>query len=334
MRKLFLAALCLAWLAPAALAAGPDRPDPASMSLRPDSMKFESAPAAGNGPPSIILMVAPEFYQGSFGPLSTRLQGVDLTHSGGTSKGFGITFQATKPLTEVFSLSFIYQFAYNDFEGGDLVPAGGPIRAWTKQHATSHMTGLIGTINMGRFGKLEPSLLFGWDTYDGVEGSENLNTAVRSEGPTAITNDRATSLMFFYSIDLPVSDSFVFTPYVGWRSVHVVLDYRDGRDQSAWAHLLSGGLSAKYASGNLSLILRAGFNHRVSKDDIPGLSTRAVAPGVTHMGWMTSWDRTIATYGVALDCNFGPGLLEISYDGFAGSDTTYHKGARVLVFPF
>jgi hypothetical protein len=52
------------------------------------------------------------------------------------------------------------------------------------------------------------------------------------------------------------------------------------------------------------------------------------------MGWMTSWDRTIGIYGVALDYAFGPGILEISYDGFTGEDTTYHKAGVVLIFPF
>ncbi|MDR2301155.1 MAG: hypothetical protein LBF38_03835, partial [Deltaproteobacteria bacterium] len=301
-----------------------------------DALKFESAPSTGNGgPPAVIFVISPEFYHGSFGNLSTTLDNLPLSQAGGTTKGFGVTFMATKPFTEVFSLTFIYQWAYNEYSGGNLHPTARVAlgeRGWTNQHAMSNMAGLIGTINLGRYGTFQPSILQGWDVYHGREYVRHADGTVTSSAPR-LSDDRATSLMLWYNIDIPISDSFTLTPYVGWRSVFVVLN-NSGETDTAWAHLVSAGLSAKYSTGPLSVIVRAGVNHRVSKADVPGLSTRAVAPGVTHMGWMTSWDRTVATYGLALDYNFGPGVLEISYDGFAGRDAAYHKGALVLIFPF
>jgi hypothetical protein len=336
MRALILALGCLVWLTSAALAAGPDRLNEATTLLDREAMRFETAPQAGDGgPPSFILVVAPEFYYGSYSSLETTLAGTHLSSEGGDNTGVGLTFQLTKPFNEIFSLSLIYQWSRSEVEGGSLFPTAlAPLYGWTKQHSVSHMAGLIGTINLGRYGKLEPSLLFGFDNFGGTESVINRATGDREDSQTALAKDMATSLMVFYSIDLPVTDSLVLTPYLGWRSVFVTLDYRTQADDSGWAHLLSGGLSAKWSTGPITLIARAGFNHRVSKNDVPGLSTRAVAPGVTHVGWNTSFDRTVATYGLALDWAFGPGVLELSYDGMAGADTTYHKGALVLIFPF
>jgi hypothetical protein len=328
---LFLA-FCLLWLGPALMAAGPDRQNLEALSLDQKSLTFDSAPPAGDGPPSVIFIISPEFYYGKIGNLRTVLNNFDLSQEGGDSKGFGLTFMATKPFTPSFSLTFIYQWAYNEYEGGNLFPTGAG-RGWTSQHALSTMAGLIADIDFGRYGHIQPSLLQGWDAYHGDEYFQVPGDPVEANSVN-LADDRATSLMIWYTNDFAVSDSLVLTPYVGWRSIWVVMNNTREVDAHAWAHLASAGLSLKYNAGALSLIARAGVNHRVSRDDIPGLSTRAVAPGVTHMGWMTSWDRTIATYGLALDYNFGPGVLEIAYDGFAGSDTTYHKGAVVLIFPF
>jgi hypothetical protein len=337
MRNIILTILCLAAFAPAAMAIGPvgEDADRTALSLRQDALRLDASPPAGDGPPSFVISFIPEFYYGDIGALTsdTVATGVTLSQSDGESTGFGITFLAQKIFSPAFTLSFIYQYAYTDYSGGNLFPTNAPGYSTTAQHAYSNMAGLIATINLGAFGVIEPSLLQAWDAYHGVEQVYDPAGNLLSSSPPSVADDRATSLMAWYTRPFKLSDSLTLTPYLGWRSVFVVINQND-QTNNAWAHLASGGLSLKYDSGPISLILRGGFNHRVSKSDIPGLSSRAVAPGVTHFGYHTSFARTIGTYGVAFDYAFGPGLIEISYDGFAGEDVTYHKGAAVLVFFF
>ena len=337
MRKFFLAAICLALLAPAALAEGPgDRPDGANMLLSQKSLQFTTAPPAGDGLPGIVLIINPEFYYASFGSLAFTSNGTDLEQEGGSSTGFGFTFIANKPFNSVFSLGFFYQFAYNNYEGGNFTQVGSDRRGWTEQRGTTHVIGLVSAIDLGRYGKIEPSIHMAWDAFDGTEFvfERSTNTLLGQSTP-AVTGFRAVPLMVWYSLPIPVSESLILTPYVGWRGIYVVAHTADGEETNDWLHIISGGLSARYiANPNLSFVFRAGVSYRATADDIPGLSTRAVAPGIVHGGWMGAWDRTIATYGLAMDWNFGSGTLEVAYDGYKGSDITNHKGSVVLIFPF
>ncbi|MDR1656369.1 MAG: hypothetical protein LBT47_02280 [Deltaproteobacteria bacterium] len=336
MFRIFCVVLSLLIMTSAALAAepGPDR-DLGYMALSPKSVRFDAqAPSAGEMP-GLIISIIPEFYYGRSEARTTTLSGVPLSAGSGTNKGFGITFLATKPLSELFTLSFIYQWAYSDYNGGELFPTAlAPLYLKADQRAYSNMAGLIGTFNLGTYGRLETSFLQGWDSYDGSLLLYNQDGTLLATTPPDIDDDRASSLMAWYTLDVPVTDSLALTPYLGWRSVYVVLNNNGQSVNHAWAHLLSGGLSLKYSNGPLALIFRGGFNHRVSSDDIPGLSSRAVAPGVTHFGWNTSFSRTVGTFGLAVDYAFGPGLLELSYDAMVGSDAAHHKGAAVLVFFF
>jgi hypothetical protein len=337
MRGILLALLVLGLMFPVTLAAGTNDRDQRQKNQLINSKPIvltQQSPSAGEGS-GFTVVFSPEFYYGRHRTLNTTLNNTDFTQSSGTSQGVGFTFLVSKELTDLFTLSFIYQFAYNEYKGGNLTPQGLPLVGSTKQHAYSNMAGFIGAINLGRYGKIEPSILQGWDSYQGQVITFNTATNTAISAPPSVDNDFATSLMVWYSIDLPISNQLILTPYAGWRSVYVVLNNEGTYNTHAWAHLVSGGLTLKYLSGPLVFSLRAGVNYRVSKDDIPGLSTRAVAPSITHMGWMSSFDRTIGTFGVGLDYVISPNfILNVSYDGFAGRDTTFHKGGLSLVFPF
>ena len=87
--------------------------------------------------------------------------------------------------------------------------------------------------------------------------------------------------------------------------------------------------------GLWSVYGRLGVSHRFTKSDIPGFASRAMAPSVTHLGWMAVWDRTVATWGLG----FGrviPGamVIDVSYNGYAGADTNGHVLTLGLIFPF
>ena len=78
-----------------------------------------------------------------------------------------------------------------------------------------------------------------------------------------------------------------------------------------------------------------GVNHRFSRSDIPGFASRAVAPSVTHLGWMVSWDKTVGDWGLGLSYVIpGTMIIDVGYNGFAGADVNGHMSSLGLIFQF
>ena len=302
------------------------------------------APATGEETPPSLIVVSPQYYYTSHGSLSTRLGGVDLKSGGGHSSGVGVVFSAAKPVSEMFTVSFFYQFIAADYDGGMLVPKNEPgiDKGTTDESAIEQVVGFVGDWNFKEYGRLNFSLLQAFEQYDGTE-TMYFTGGGRQKRSTDELKVRITSLMAWYEKDFLINESWSLTPYAGWRALYVVVKGQNdwGRapghttGDSLWAHLASGGLKLNYIDGPLGLTMRAGFNYRVSKDDLPGFGSRAVAPGMAHLGYRNNFDRTIGTWGLGFNyaTQTGP-VVAVNYDGFAGADTQAHMGSLTLVFPW
>jgi hypothetical protein len=306
----------------------------------------KAAPAAGDegdGRAGVVINIVPEFHYAKHGDLNTTLSNTDLKSSSGDSSTGSLLFTASKEITETFSLGLFYQLIYMDYSGGMFVPVDPPgLDGRTEVKGTAHVLGLTSDVNLQQYGKLNLSLLQDFETYNGDEtmiGNPDNPLDTRSLDDFKV---RVTSLMGWYELPCSLNESWTVTPYAGWRSVYAVAsnqnDFSPGgttKDSHQWVHLVSGGLTFDYRQGPLGLNFRAGVNHRVSSDDVPGLTSRAVSPSTVHLGYNTYMDRTMATYGVGLNYAINPNMVvAVGYDGAAGADVTLHKGYLALVFPF
>jgi hypothetical protein len=346
MKKALTISLALMFMAISSLAlAGPgDGRDGQFRKIAAEAMArraLNTAPAAGDGGSAWTIALIPEFHYTHHGGYKTRLGGTDLKSDGGTGKTVSFVLTGTRPLTDYFTIGFIYQYAYSDYRGGLLTPDLPIMGGRSDINATSHMIGLLANFDFKEYGRLETSIAEAWDIYNGSE-TMSVNGAEEKRSVHSF-DDRVFSFLTWYSLDFSLSQNWKLSPYLGWRSVHVVLNGQNDwggpagstSDDSAWAHLASLGLKASYQSGLWGFYGRAGVNHRVSRDDIPGLSSRAVAPGVTHLAFMTSFDRTIGTWGLGLNYVIpGKVVFDLGYNGFAGSDINGHTVTLAAVFPF
>jgi hypothetical protein len=310
----------------------------------------EPAPAAGLGVAPVIIILAPGFDYATHGAVVGVVGGTDLKSRRGHSETGSLTFRAIKPLTPVVSLGFFYQIAYGDYSGGLMVPAhdlpnGFSFDGWSDVHIVSNVVGLTADFNIGSFGKIETAFLAAFETFGGWETMTTPSPVHPLDTRSADSfQDRVGSLTAFWSKDIEAG-GVTLTPYLGWRSVNVVLinqtDWNspDGTvfdDTSSWAHLGAAGLKANWHFGPWSLSGRLGVNHRFSKSDIPGYASRAMASGgVTHLGWQVGWDRTVASWGLGLGYVIpGTCVIDLAYNGQAGEDTSAHTLGLGLIFPF
>jgi hypothetical protein len=353
MKKTLVFVFCLLWGSLGTLALAAERSDMGRslqrMALTAASEKFlelekgRQAPSAGFGAGPLVIVVVPEFHYSHHGAILGNVgNGVVLKSRSGHSQTGSVVFTATKPLTDLFSLGFFYQYAYGSYSGGLMTPDLPNLDGHSEVNVNAHVVGLLGNFNLGSYGRLETSVLQAFDSYSGQGTMLNNGVPALTRSYTG-TSDRVTSLMAFYVNDIPVSESLTLSPYLGWRTVYVVLanqiDWQDPiahlPNSDAWAHLLSGGLKATYSAGPWTLYGRLGTNYRVSRSDIPGFSSRAVSPGIAHLGWMTSWARTIGTWGIGFSYTIPEvGILDVGYNGFAGQDVGVHSLSVTAIFPF
>ena len=312
-----------------------------------------SAPAAGDGSSGITFLVLPEFHYSNHGSLSTNLGGTDLKASSGDATAWDFLLIGTKQINDLVTLALTYQFAYTEYSGGLLVPkdgVAGVIDSFSGKsdiNTISNLIGLDATFNFKEYGKFNIGFAQAWDIYNGNETQYQHLTGgglVSDKRSIDEQKTRVSSIMAWYDVDLPINDCWTFNPYVGWRAIYAVISNQNDwasapgaktGDDGEWAHLASAGFKFKYQADRLGMYLRAGVNHRVSSDDIPGLGSRAMAPGVVHFGHMTNMDRTVGTWGLGFNYVVSEKfILDLGYNGYAGSDVDVHSAMGTLIFPF
>ena len=304
-------------------------------------------PAAGEGPGApLVIIIVPAFDFAAHGAIEGTVGDVRLKSRKGRSEAASLTFMAQKPLGAA-TLGFFYQLAYGSYSGGLMVPAsGGPpgfsFDGWSDVRVVSNVAGITADFQLGALGKLETAFLGAFESYGGMETMTTPNPAHPLDSRRADSfQDRVASITGFWSKDFQAGPA-ALTPYVGWRSVKVTLinqtDWPNGGflpDSSSWAHLGAAGVKGVWHLGRLSVTGRLGVNHRFSKSDIPGWASRAMAPGVTHLGWQVGWDKTVASWGLGVGWVIpGTMILDFGYNGQAGGDTSAHTLSAGLIFPF
>lgn len=320
----------------------PQGPDPAKMGITvPSDLAAMAAGEEAGPPPKDAFVIIPQYFYSHYDSLNSN---TGLKSGSGHSNGAGFTAIATKDINKYLALSFMYQFVYMKQEGGGFLPnavADTGVTAHSTQDVTAHGFGLIADIDTQGYGLFNLSLIQGFDEFGG-----NITTHAPDGTPLGTTScenfsDRVTSLMAWYLYPWKFDANWTLTPYAGWRSVYVDLKNIDGiedNDDHAWAHFVSGGAKIGYdqdfnPNGFFGCDLRAGFNWRVSHDDIPGFAIRALAPGVAEPAYNGNFDPIVATFGVGAHYVWpGSVVLFGGYDGFMGADTfisTFTIGASI-----
>ncbi|MDR2612626.1 MAG: autotransporter outer membrane beta-barrel domain-containing protein [Deltaproteobacteria bacterium] len=302
------------------------------------------APSGGDGGSGVSFVLIPEFNYVSHGDVTGTIEGTRLKMAGGDSKAYSLTFIAARQFTDWLKVSFLYEFSQTKYKGGLLVPDQPELSGRTDITNNAHLVGFVGNFTSRVLGNFEVSLMEAWDIYSGTETMVVDTGAGIAEDERSVGafDDRVFSFIVWWDRDFPVNDSWKVDPYLGWRSVQVVLkgmnDFSPGgnlKDDSSYTHIVSGGLKLKYSAGLMGFYVRAGVNHRITKDPIPGFSTRAVAPGVVNMGFMSGWDRTVASWGLGFSYVVPETVvIDLSYNGGAGSNIKLHTATAAFVFLF
>lgn len=269
------------------------------------------------------VLIVPQYYHTHNSAMTTNLAdglGGRLKMGSGNADGGGFVFLATKEVNETLALSFFYQFIAMKYTGGALQPNSIPgLRITEKNEVISNGVGLFADLNLKSFGRLQASVIQGFDDYSGTQRIHMNGVQV---GTNSMDNfsDRITSLMLWYERDAPLNANWTLTPYAGWRSVYAHLDNPLGeaepRSDNTWVHLMSGGLKLGYRNGLFGFGLHGGVNYRISEDDIPGFGIRMPAPNTDQPGYNVHLDRTVGSFGVNVSYAF-PGYCAL----FAGGDT-------------
>ncbi|MDR1577989.1 MAG: autotransporter outer membrane beta-barrel domain-containing protein [Deltaproteobacteria bacterium] len=346
MKKLMTLALCiglLGWALPSLAFQSREARDRAFQDLsykaieqKAQSLNNNQAPPAGEGSPMVVALV-PEFSYSHHKAFQDVVGGVQQFIGDGNSKLGSMALVLTKPINDLWSVYFLYQYSYSDYEGSSFTPINTAIaRVDRSANAYSNFIGIGTKLAHPLAGNFDFNIVEAWNTYRSSSTEFDATGAITS-GPTESVSydDRLTSMILYWDKDLAIDDTWTINPYLGWRSVWAVVHPAVGEDAHLWLHLATGGVKVKYKSGNLGLYFRGGYNYRVSDDNIQDLATRAIAPGVLQHGWFASYDRDVATWGLGFNYNFKNGwFIDVSYNGMAGKINYVHSGTAVVVLPF
>lgn len=283
------------------------------------------------GPYNTIVVIPQYFNSRSDGTTIDYLGAHNMKVKKSRGQGAGVALAYSRKLSDMFSLTFLYEYAFMHIRGGSPYDPNVYSNAKTTERWDSHIAAVALDTNLDRWGRFNLSFAQAWDRGSGGNHywAPNGNYAGRVDIDGQGFNISVG--MLWYEVDFEFCNNWKLTPYAGWRSI-----YADIRPEgNVWIHLLSGGLKLSYSKDNFGFNIRAGVNHRNTRDDLPSFGTRAVAPGVLHFAHRVNMDRTVATYGVgfsyAVNKNFAVG---VGYDGFAGKDTIAHMGTLTFAIPF
>ncbi|MDR1315000.1 MAG: autotransporter outer membrane beta-barrel domain-containing protein [Deltaproteobacteria bacterium] len=302
----------------------------------------KQAPSTGDGGAGVTFSIIPEWDYVHHDDVTGTIAGTDLKLSGGTSKSYALIFIAGKQFTDWLKVSFLYKYAYTTYKAGMLVPNNPDMAGRSDVNLASHLAGFIGNFTHKTAGNFEVSIMEAWDTYSGNETQFFQGTPTTRS--VSAFDDRVFSFIAWWDKDFQLSENWKIDPYVGWRTVHVQLNDMNEWDpttpqeftnDSSVTNLVSYGLKFKYDKGLLGLSFRLGMNHRLSKDPIPGFASRAMAPNATNLGFMSCWDKSVATWGLGFSYVVPETMvIAVNYDGAAGSNTVMHTATAAFVFMF
>ena len=294
-------------------------------------------------PPTGAFVVIPQYFNSRNSSAKGKVGSTRLKLEKGRANGAGVTVAFNKKVNDVFSFGLMYEYAFMSVRGGMAFPESANVMARERSRWHSHVVGFLPEFNFGQFGKLQLSVIQGFDRANGSESIYPGGNRQRRDINDYGTN--VTSLMAWYEKDfeLGCGTGWKLTPYAGWRSLYV--DVKDGNDWASapgaknddnlWVHLVSGGVKVGYECGPFGLNFRGGVSHRTTHDDVPGYGNRAVAPGVVHFSHKANFDKTVGTVGAGISYAAHKRLVvSVGYDGFFGSDTSAHMGSLVFGIPF
>ncbi|MDR1872776.1 MAG: autotransporter outer membrane beta-barrel domain-containing protein [Deltaproteobacteria bacterium] len=354
MKKLIALALCLGvlgWALPSMAYQTREQRDRMFQDLSFKAMDYKysqqmnQAPAAGEGSPMVVALV-PEFSYSHHKAFKDEVDGVRNFIGSGNSKLGSMALVLTKPLNTEWSVYFLYQYSYSDYDGSAFTNVGETVdeddnplepevaKKSRTADAYSHFIGIGAKYAHPVAGNFDFNIVEAWNVYRSTTVVTDVNGDKYRQDDQNY-DDRLTSMILYWDKDFAINDNWKIDPYLGWRSVWAVVHPDEGDTVHLWLHLVTTGVKLKYNTGNLGVYVRGGYNYRVSHDDIGDLATRALAPGVLQHGWFASYDRSVASWGLGFNYNFGNGwFIDISYNGMAGKVNYVHSGTAVVVLPF
>ena len=257
------------------------------------------------------------------------------------ANGAGVTLLYNRVFSDWLSVAFMYEYAFMNIDGGMAAPLSA-VDAYEHTRYDSHVLGISPEFTLGALGKLR---LGAAQEFDRAGGDETMvfpgNNAVTMNVDDYGVN--VTSLIAWWEKDFDIGcGGWKLTPYAGWRSLYSAVKNKNDfnarttlGDSHSWTHLASGGLKVSYRKDSWDVALRAGVNHRTTRDDIPGYGNRAVAPGVIHFSHRANMDRTVGAVGAGVKYAINDRVLVgLQYDGYFGKNTSTHTGGMSFTFPF
>jgi hypothetical protein len=304
----------------------------------------EASRPQGGKPSKTGLVLMPQYYYTHNASKTMNVSdgmGGKMKVGGGHASGAGITAIATKEINKTFALSLIYSFVDMEYKGGAMHPNSVPgLDVKDRLNVISNTVGVSAGIDLDRAGRFTFTVTQSFDEFQGSR--RTYINGVQLPGKTSMDNfsDRLTSLLGWYEIDVPLTESVILTPFIGWRSMYAHVDNTMGDDPDsssayAWTHLVGGGLKAGWHKDFLGLHVSGAINYRASHDDVSSFGTRATEPNVFLAGYNTTLDRTAVAFGAGASYVIpGFGVVLADWNGLFSANANAQMVSLGLVIPF
>jgi hypothetical protein len=303
----------------------------------------EASRPQGGKPSKTGLVLMPQYYYTHNDSKTMNISdgmGGKMKVGGGHASGAGITAIATKEINRTLALSLIYSFVDMEYKGGAMHPDSVPgLDVKDRLNVISNTIGLGAAIDLDSAGRFTFSVTQSFDEFQGSRRTY-MNGAQIHKTSMDNFSDRLTSLLGWYEIDVPLTDSVILTPFIGWRSMYAHVDNTLGDDPDsgnayAWTHLVGGGLKAGWHKDFLGLHVSGAVNYRASHDDVSSFGTRATEPGVFMAGYNTTLDRTAVAFGAGASYVIpGFGVILADWNWLFSSNANAQMVSLGLVIPF
>ena len=305
-----------------------------------DAAKAEQG---GQKRPDTFVVVMPQAHYTKTESATRMVNGSMLKHGGGHSNGTAVNMLARKQVNDFWGIGLMAFYANIDYAGSIFtIPAA---QGKSYQSAEAYMIGVVSSFDFKKFGKLNFVGAHTWNTFQGYEQASYGGGAFVDRRDLDDQTSTVLSLKLWYDLDIPITDQFTLTPYLGYRYMWLTADkLPDWKgpgyatyDWHDWTSFGTAGSKFRYKiSPFTSIHARGGYTYRFRSEDRLGFAARFGEQSAGYMGWNVNMDRGSVTFGAGIDHAMPKrGLvLGLKYDGFVSSHVESHMATATCVLMF